>query len=69
MPYLLLFVSIAMAGAFVPFCLPAQSIHDLVPNNTATHTAVQNGSWFSGTTWNTGTVPGDAAIVWIPDRS
>lgn len=39
---------------------------DLVPANTATHTAVQNGSWFDSNTWNTGTVPGDAAIVVIP---
>ncbi|MFK7950544.1 MAG: T9SS type A sorting domain-containing protein [Saprospiraceae bacterium] len=41
-------------------------MNDLIPTNTATHTAVQNGNWFDGTTWNTGTVPGDAAIVVIP---
>lgn len=43
-----------------------QALTSLVPTTTATHTAVQSGNWFSGTTWNTGTVPGDAAIVVIP---
>ena len=43
-----------------------QALMHLVPTNTATHTAVQSGSWFSPTTWNTGTIPGDAAIVSIP---
>ncbi len=38
----------------------------LVPSNTATHTAVANGSWFTPSTWNTNTVPSDAAIVYIP---
>lgn len=53
---------------FIGFCFPANSqmLMDLVPANTATHTAVQNGSWFDSNTWNTGTVPGDAAIVVIP---
>ena len=44
----------------------SQNIMGLVPTQTATHTAVQNGSWFNPATWNTGTVPGDAAIVYIP---
>lgn len=50
------------------FCsLSAQTIHNLIPTQTATHVAVQSGPWFSISTWNTGTIPGDAAIVWIPD--
>ena len=39
----------------------------LIPPNTATHTAVQNGSWFDASTWDTGTVPTAAAIVLIPN--
>lgn len=31
-----------------------------------THTAIQNGNWNQGTTWSTGTVPGNNAIVQIP---
>lgn len=44
----------------------AQHLPTLVPPSTATHTAVQHGDWFDTTTWDTGTVPGDAAIVYIP---
>ncbi|WP_378176106.1 T9SS type A sorting domain-containing protein [Aquimarina sp. SS2-1] len=44
------------------------NLDGLIPENTATHIAVNNGSWFSGTTWNTGTVPADAAIVHIPEN-
>lgn len=43
-----------------------QVLMQLVPSNAATHTVVQSGSWFAPATWNTGTVPGDAAIVHIP---
>ncbi len=39
----------------------------IIPTNTATHTAVQNGSWFSASTWDSGTIPSDAAIVVIPN--
>lgn len=41
-------------------------MNNLIPINTATHTAVQDGNWFDGTTWDVGTVPSDAAIVVIP---
>jgi len=44
-----------------------QMLMQLIPPATATHTAVQSGPWFAPTTWNTGTVPGDAAIVYIPN--
>lgn len=46
---------------------PAQHLNTLIPTNTATHTAVMSGSWFNPLTWNTGTIPGDAAIVVIPN--
>ena len=48
------------------FGATSQVINTLIPANTATHTAVQSGSWFSPTTWNTNSVPSDAAIVDIP---
>lgn len=38
----------------------------LIPTNTATHTAIQNGNWFDASTWDVGTIPSDAAIVVIP---
>ena len=44
----------------------AQHLNTLIPVNTATHTAVQNGDWFDVNTWDVGTVPSDAAIVVIP---
>lgn len=31
-----------------------------------THSAIQNGNWNQGTTWSTGTVPGNGAVVEIP---
>lgn len=46
--------------------LCAQHLTGFIPANTATHTAVQNGSWFDPATWNTGTIPSNAAIVVIP---
>ena len=48
--------------------LPSQGHSNLIPTNTATHTAVQNGSWFNASTWNTNTVPDNAAIVVIPQN-
>lgn len=44
----------------------AQHLNTLIPTNTATHTAIQNGLWFDATTWDAGTIPSDAAIVVIP---
>lgn len=44
----------------------AQSIVGLIPDETATHKAINDGSWFTGSTWNTGTVPTSGAIVVIP---
>lgn len=47
--------------------LSAQSIlNDLIPVNASTHIAIQSGDWFDAVTWDTGTVPSDAAIVHIP---
>ncbi|TMM30030.1 DNRLRE domain-containing protein [Polaribacter aestuariivivens] len=51
---------------FVCSTVYSQNLGALIPTNTATHTAVQEGSWFDGSTWDTETVPGDGAIVVIP---
>ena len=51
--------------AFFPSA-KAQHLATLIPTNTATHTAIQSGPWSSSATWDTGTVPSDAAIVVIP---
>ncbi|MCB2097750.1 MAG: cadherin-like domain-containing protein [Parvularculaceae bacterium] len=39
---------------------------NLVPVSSATHVAVNNGSWFDPNTWANGQVPGDGARVVIP---
>ncbi|GAB5519976.1 MAG: hypothetical protein RhofKO_22270 [Rhodothermales bacterium] len=38
----------------------------MLPEETATHVAVADGSWFDAATWGAGTVPGDDARVFIP---
>ncbi|MGB7415509.1 MAG: G8 domain-containing protein, partial [Thermosynechococcaceae cyanobacterium] len=38
---------------------------DLVPHHSATHIAVNNGSWFDPHTWSNGQVPNDGAQVLI----
>ena len=40
---------------------------NVLPTNLATHTAVQNGSWFSASTWDAGNVPSTGAIVYVPN--
>ncbi len=42
-------------------------IMNALPSNLATHTAVQNGDWFSASTWDAGNVPSTGAIVFIPN--
>lgn len=42
------------------------TLNDLIPSNTATHTAQQSGEWFETTTWTEGSIPGEGAIVYIP---
>ncbi len=42
------------------------TLMNLIPTNTSTHTAQQNGDWFDSSTWAEGTIPSDAAIVYIP---
>ncbi len=39
---------------------------NLVPVSAATHSATADGNWTSGSTWNTGTVPGAGSRVVIP---
>lgn len=50
------------------YLLPVQGqhLHHLIPHNTATHTAVQNGSWFDMSTWDANEIPKSGAIVVIP---
>ncbi len=55
---------LSLVGLFLT--AQSQMASNLVPLNSATHTAVQNGSWFDPNTWDAGSVPGDAAIVVIP---
>ena len=40
---------------------------DLVPSEDATHTAIQDGRWTDGSTWENGEVPDDGARVLIPE--
>jgi hypothetical protein len=60
-----LFNYILICFVFIQSSL-ASSITDLIPDDSATHTAIQDGSWFLPSTWNTNSVPSDAAIVVIP---
>src|SRR6185503_3027262 len=46
--------------------LCAQSLAPLWSPASATHTAVQDGSWSTPGTWNTGTVPPTGSKVYIP---
>lgn len=41
------------------------AVFALVPVDGATHIAVNSGSWFSASTWNVGTVPGNNAQVFV----
>ena len=41
------------------------AVFAIVPEDDATHISVSNGSWFSASTWNTGTVPNAGANVLI----
>ena len=58
--YILLFLLLSLSQT------KASSIADLIPDNTATHTAINSGSWFSASTWDSNTVPTSGAIVVIP---
>ena len=50
----------------ISFKSSVAQVSNLIPHNTATHTAIQDGQWFDPDTWDTGTIPDDAAIVVIP---
>lgn len=41
-------------------------MQQIIPVETATHIAVQDGDWFDPATWSIGELPGDGAIVYIP---
>lgn len=59
---LLFFFLIYLSNGF------GQMLTALIPENTATHTAIKSGFWFDSSTWSTGTVPNDGAIVVIPEN-
>ncbi|WP_158597045.1 Ig-like domain-containing protein [Aquimarina sp. BL5] len=42
-------------------------LQQIVPDNTATHTAIKSGNWNDPDTWNRGYIPGLASIVVIPN--
>ncbi len=54
-------ICLALAGPYLPFA------EGLIESDTATHTAVADGSWFSTTTWEGGEVPGEGAIAYVPE--
>ncbi|SHI48494.1 Por secretion system C-terminal sorting domain-containing protein [Aquimarina spongiae] len=45
---------------------PMINIRAIIPDNTATHKAKDSGYWNDPNTWDSGTVPGQSAIVVIP---
>ncbi|MFG6686070.1 T9SS type A sorting domain-containing protein [Mariniflexile sp. HNIBRBA6329] len=55
-----------LCSLFISNAIAQMDLMNAIPSNLATHTAIQNGSWFDTTTWNTGTIPGEGAIVYIP---
>ncbi len=64
--YLKLFFSIILLTSSIT-AIAQMDMMNALPSNLATHTAVQNGDWFSTSTWDTGTVPSTGAIVYIPN--
>ncbi|MFC2128052.1 T9SS type A sorting domain-containing protein [Bacteroidota bacterium] len=51
---------------FVVPTVQSNSLDTLIPDDKATHIAVNNGSWFLASTWNTNSIPTAASIVLIP---
>ncbi|MDC1276748.1 hypothetical protein N8Z48_01140, partial [Algibacter sp.] len=47
--------------------ITGQSLTTLIPENTATHKAITSGSWFNASNWDSGTIPDNASIVYIPN--
>jgi hypothetical protein len=64
--YLKLFFSIILLTSSIT-AIAQMDMMNALPSNLATHTAIQNGDWFSTSTWDTGTVPSTGAIVYIPN--
>lgn len=44
-----------------------EAVMELVPRGDATHVAVSGGDWFDPATWHNGEIPGDGAMVLIPE--
>lgn len=51
---------------FATTTVHSNSIDSLIPDDKATHIAINNGSWFSPSTWSTNSIPTAASIVLIP---
>ncbi|MDG5490074.1 T9SS type A sorting domain-containing protein [Psychroserpens sp. SPM9] len=62
---ILILTSVAILS--VSFASAQMDMMNALPSNLATHTAVQNGDWFSASTWDANTVPSTGAIVYIPN--
>ena len=62
-----LLFSIVTYFACLQLSIGQMDMMNALPSNLATHTAVQNGSWFSSSTWDAGNVPSTGAIVYIPN--
>ncbi len=43
------------------------NVLNIIPVDDATHVAVQDGKWSDPNTWESGTLPGEGAIVFIPN--
>lgn len=52
---------------FISISLNAQDINSMFPPALATHTADQNGDWNLASTWGAEGVPGEGAIIYIPN--
>ncbi|MDC1505923.1 T9SS type A sorting domain-containing protein [Winogradskyella sp.] len=57
----------ALFSLFFIISFAQMDMMNAVPANFATHTAVQNGDWFSPSTWDAGSVPSTGSIVYIPN--
>ncbi len=58
---LMLFISISSISA-------QMDLMNAIPTNLITHRAERSGSWFNSDTWDTDSVPGEGAIVYIPQN-
>ena len=65
--YIKLVLSIILCSFSASRMSAQMDLMNAIPSNLATHTAVENGDWFTASTWDAGTVPSTGAIVFIPN--